>query len=182
MRSPTEGLLARLMVAVSLMAGSAAFAPQASAANQVLACSPEKGNGEDTQVMITESMLSQGRILWPSTTGTITYLIKEKSPVSYLAAEDIKSTPRVASRLYINRLNGELQLELPLKPEHVVLLNDLCNGRITREDCARRLEGEDPSTRPACFAPINCQQLGGATPAHPVVQAAYKCRRSFKKF
>jgi hypothetical protein len=117
--------------------------------------------------------------MWPSQAGTTIYNINEKTSVSYAASEDEKATKH-PSRLYINRLNGALHIEFVTNTELIKALRGLCTGALTPHGCANQLESQSVGARSLCFAPLDCNKINDAT--IDVVQANYKCRRSFKKF
>jgi hypothetical protein len=164
---------------IALMAAFAA--PIALAADQVLSCTPQAAQGPDTQVLISEGFFGKGRILWPSPAGTVVYNILEKTSVSY-SAEQVASSDATApsGKLYINRLNGELNFELPVSPRVADTLAAVCKGNLTREECSQTLRQSNSSPSSFCFAYVDCSKLGGG--AVSGVVASYKCKRSYKKF
>lgn len=167
---------------VGLIALMAAFAaPAAMAADQVLSCTPQGAQGPDTQVLISEGMFSKGRILWPSPAGTVVYNILEKTSVSY-SAEQVVSSDQTApgGKLYLNRLNGDLNFRLPVSSKVADALSAVCNGTLTREECSQTLSQSNNSPSSFCFAYVDCSKLGGVTVSG--VEASYKCKRSYKKF
>ena len=118
----------------------------ANASEQVLTCVADGPNGGDTQVLISESLLSQGRILWPSQAGTAVFNIGAKTAVSYTATE-VATKAKTPSRLYLNRLNGALFLELDTSPLLLDTIRGVCSGAVSREACMRLLDTESPGFR-----------------------------------
>lgn len=152
----------------------------ARAADQVLSCLPQAADGAEVRVMISESMFSRGRILWPSQAGTLVFEISEKTSVSYTAEQKKDSEQSNSSRLYINRLNGQLQIQVPVGSEAAATLAQFCRGDISRDECATRLKRAKDAVASVCFASIDCTKLTGDQVSG--VEASYNCKRSFKKF
>lgn len=179
MKRPQIGIIRSVGSTLAALIVGAAPSQPAAAADQVLACIAESGSGGgDAQVLISERMFGQGRILWPSQAGTTVFLIQEKTAVSYVAAEDAAKTKH-PSRLYLNRLNGALHFEFAPDGHIVELMKKVCSGTLAREQCSRQMAPGDAGLRSLCFASIDCGKL--AKSDGTTLYATYKCRRSFKK-
>jgi|LNFM01.2.fsa_nt_gb hypothetical protein len=160
---------------------SCTLAYPAYAADQVLMCQPQSAKGQDVRILISQGMFAKGKILWPSQAGTTIFDIREKTSVSYRAEQSPPADgPRVGGVLYINRLNGELHYSLLVTPKTVDILDSVCKGNLSSDECARRLQSRGEAPPSVCFASIDCNKLGQDGVSG--VEASYSCRRSFKKF
>jgi hypothetical protein len=167
----------RKVIAIACMCLSAGSPVQAS--EQVLSCAPLAADGPEIRVLISERMFSKGVILWPSQAGTTVFEIREKTAVSYTAAQTAKAEAAgPGGSVYINRLNGQLRFRAPPVPELAGTIAKLCRGAISREECAETL-GSSSVGASVCFASVDCTKM-----EHNVgpIEASYNCKRSFKKF
>lgn len=124
-------------------------------ADQALTCTIQKHNfPPPTTLLIKGDLNAPTEIIWPSSsgTGTTTFTFTSISDAHYMAEEQNPKTQDSASKIFINRLSGELVLENYISHEARNALIKLCDGQITVDQCTKEqdtIKGGNPF---ACFS------------------------------
>jgi len=106
-------------------------------ADQSLTCTTKDNFPPPTTLLVKGDLNAPTEIIWPSSAETQTYTFTSISDAHYSAIERDPKAQDSPSKIFINRLTGELVLENFISHEARDVLVKACDGKITLDQCKK---------------------------------------------